>query len=132
MAPVNGDRRAEVLALLHREDDPGLSLYRAFFESHAAAMILLDPRTGTLVDANAAACALYGFSRDEMRRGSVWDVTVAPLEGGRLGPGTSPSSWMATGAGQRNASCRALPATSRVSNWFAKWCGPALSAASST
>lgn len=80
MGLVNGDRRAELLALLGREDDPGLSLYRAFFEGHAAAMILLDPQTGTVVDANSAACALYGFSREEMRRGSVWDVTVAPLE----------------------------------------------------
>ena len=80
MGPVNGDRRAEVLELLGREDDPGLSLYRAFFDGHAAAMILLDPETGAVMDANPAACALYGFSREEMRRGSIWDVTVAPLE----------------------------------------------------
>jgi PAS domain S-box-containing protein len=61
-------------------DDTGLSLFRAFFEGHAVAKILVDPQARTLVATNYAACALYGFSREEIRRSLVWDMTVALLE----------------------------------------------------
>ena len=37
--------------------------YRSLFESNPAVMLLIDPRSGTIVDANAAACAWYGWSR---------------------------------------------------------------------
>lgn len=83
MGPVSGDRRAEVLALLAREGDPGLSLYRAFFEGHAAAMALVDQETGAVVDANSAACAFYGVSRQDLARVAVWDITATPLETAR-------------------------------------------------
>src|SRR5262249_36413359 len=46
------------------------------------------------------------------------------------GPRTSPSSWMATGAGQRRARCRALPAIAAAPMPFAAWCAARASSAS--
>ena len=41
--------------------------YRAFFENNHAIMILADPKTGKVVDANPAATSFYGYSREEMQ-----------------------------------------------------------------
>jgi len=40
--------------------------YRSLFEDNHAVMLLIDPRSGAIVDANPAACAWYGWSRAEM------------------------------------------------------------------
>ncbi len=41
--------------------------YRELFEQVGAVQILLDPEDGTIVDANPAAAAFYGYSRDVLR-----------------------------------------------------------------
>ena len=41
--------------------------YRAFFENNHAVMLLVDPQTGDIVDANPAASEFYGYSVDAMR-----------------------------------------------------------------
>jgi len=41
--------------------------YRTLFEDNHAVMLLIDPRSGAIAEANPAACAWYGWSRDEMR-----------------------------------------------------------------
>jgi PAS domain S-box-containing protein len=40
--------------------------YRALFEGNHAVMLLIDPESGGILDANPAACAWYGWSRDEL------------------------------------------------------------------
>ncbi|MBG0791625.1 MAG: PAS domain S-box protein [Desulfovibrionaceae bacterium] len=40
--------------------------YRAFFENNHAIMLLVEPKTGNVVDANPAACQFYGYSRKKM------------------------------------------------------------------
>ena len=40
---------------------------RLLFERHSAVMLLIDPGTGRILDANSAAAAFYGYSRDELR-----------------------------------------------------------------
>lgn len=42
-------------------------LYRAFFENNHAVMLLEDPQTGDIVDANPAASEFYGYPLGEMR-----------------------------------------------------------------
>lgn len=42
------------------------SRYRALFEASRDAIFLADPRTGLLLDANPAACALAGRSREQL------------------------------------------------------------------
>lgn len=41
--------------------------YRAFFENNHAIMLLVEPQTGNIVDANPAASSFYGYSREDMR-----------------------------------------------------------------
>jgi len=40
--------------------------YRSLFEDNHAAILLVDPQTGAIADANPSACAWYGWSREEM------------------------------------------------------------------
>lgn len=55
--------------------------YRGLFEHAHDAIILLDPSDETVLDVNAAACALYGFDREEFVGRSMMDLTVDPLRG---------------------------------------------------
>jgi PAS domain S-box-containing protein len=41
--------------------------HRAMFEDHRSVMLLLDPETGRVVDANPAAVEFYGYARDDLR-----------------------------------------------------------------
>ncbi len=51
---------------------------RGLFDGHAALMLLLDPRTGAIVDANAAAAAFYGYSIDELTTRSLASLSTLP------------------------------------------------------
>ncbi len=54
-------RKEAELALAQSEDK-----YRRVFETTADAMILMDYETRRILDANSAACRLYGYQRDEL------------------------------------------------------------------
>lgn len=40
--------------------------YRALFENHSAVKLLIDPQDGSIVDANQAAAAFYGWDREQL------------------------------------------------------------------
>jgi PAS domain S-box-containing protein len=40
--------------------------YQAFFEESLSAMLVIDPATGQIVDANAAACRFYGYCAEQL------------------------------------------------------------------
>lgn len=50
------------------------SRYRSMFEYNLVIMMLIDPKNGNIVDANPAACAFYGWSREAFRKLSVWEL----------------------------------------------------------
>jgi len=52
--------------------------HRAMFEKNRSIQMLLDPQDGTIVDANPAACAYYGYERDQMRRMRITDINTLP------------------------------------------------------
>lgn len=54
--------RSEAIAALEESE----TRYKSLFEGNRAVMILIDPDTKALADANPAACEFYGWSRDEM------------------------------------------------------------------
>jgi PAS domain S-box-containing protein len=54
--------------------------YRALFENNHAPMLLIDPETGAIVDANPAACAYYGYDPDEFREQSIWQINQRSKE----------------------------------------------------
>jgi PAS domain S-box-containing protein len=58
---ISGQRRIED----ERRDRE--EFYRAMFEVNTAIKLLVDPRDGSIVDANPAAAAFYGWSLDQLR-----------------------------------------------------------------
>jgi len=51
-------------------------IYRALFENNHAVMLLVDPRTGAIRDANPAAAKFYGYSVDDLRTMHIPDINV--------------------------------------------------------
>jgi diguanylate cyclase (GGDEF)-like protein/PAS domain S-box-containing protein len=48
--------------------------YRVFFEESQSIMLLVDPETATIVDANPAACKFYQYSRDQLQKMKMWQI----------------------------------------------------------
>lgn len=48
--------------------------FRSIFEKHRAVMLLIDPATGAIVDANQAAAAFYGYPRSTLRTMKIDDI----------------------------------------------------------
>ena len=54
--------------------------FRLLFENHSAVMILLDPDTGEIMNANRAASEFYGWSIEELRRMRIEQITSLSAE----------------------------------------------------
>ena len=54
--------------------------YRGFFTDSRAVMMLVDPEDGRIVDANAAACAYYGYSPALIRELRISDINMLTPE----------------------------------------------------
>jgi PAS domain S-box-containing protein len=67
---VTERKRSEAL-LKEREQ-----LYRALFEKNISVMLLIDPQTGAIVDANPSACAFYGHSKQALTSLKITDINI--------------------------------------------------------
>ncbi|WP_163291983.1 response regulator [Desulfovibrio sp. JC022] len=54
--------------------------YRAFFEDNHSVMFIIDPEDGKILDTNKAAANFYGFSRDDLKTKTVYDLNQLPRE----------------------------------------------------
>jgi PAS domain S-box-containing protein len=55
--------------------------YRSLFQNNHSTMLLIDPGTGQIVDANPAAAAYYGYTREELTARKITDLnTLRPEE----------------------------------------------------
>jgi PAS domain S-box-containing protein len=54
--------------------------YRAMFENTPAVMLLIDPDTADIVDANPSAFSFYGYTRDELVRMKITDMVLVSAE----------------------------------------------------
>ena len=79
--------------------------WQQIFERNRAIQLIVNPQNGKIVDANPAACALYGYSREEFQQKAITDIDV-PVD---WNDDSRPCSVSAT------ASLPAKPATSRSS-----------------
>ncbi len=55
-----------------------LDRYRILFESRHAVMLLIEPGTGRILDANPAAAAFYGWTVDELRGMEICRINILP------------------------------------------------------
>ena len=67
------DRRLAEEALRQSEES-----YRELFEAESDAVFLVDCAAGHFLKFNSAACALYGYSREELGRLNAADLSVEP------------------------------------------------------
>jgi PAS domain S-box-containing protein len=70
----------------------GDALYRALFDINTAVKLLIDPNTQRIVDANQAAVALYGWSKEELKQKKISQINTlsesevkAEIENARTG-----------------------------------------------
>ena len=57
------------------------SLLAPLFGKHTAIVLLIEPDSGRIVDANPAAAAFYGYPQDQLRSLSIQDInTLGPKE----------------------------------------------------
>jgi PAS domain S-box-containing protein len=54
--------------------------YSSMFENNHSVMVIVDPETGVIVEANPAACHYYGYSRAELTGKNVAEINQAPPE----------------------------------------------------
>jgi diguanylate cyclase (GGDEF)-like protein/PAS domain S-box-containing protein len=52
--------------------------YRQMFQNNRAVQLLLDPESGSIVDANVAAAEFYGYSIEQFRTMHIWDLNSMP------------------------------------------------------
>ena len=52
--------------------------FRNMFDSHSAVMLLIEPVTGEIVDANKAAEWFYGYTASQLRSMSIQDINILP------------------------------------------------------
>ncbi|MEA3544524.1 MAG: diguanylate cyclase [Thermodesulfobacteriota bacterium] len=48
--------------------------YQVFFEESQSIMLLVDPETAEVVDANPAACQFYQYSREQLKQIKMWQI----------------------------------------------------------
>jgi|WetSurMetagenome_2_1015567.scaffolds.fasta_scaffold00063_21 two-component system, cell cycle sensor histidine kinase and response regulator CckA len=53
--------------------------FKTLFDRHYAVMLLVDPGTGNIVDANESACKFYGHAHDEFTEMNIGDINQLPL-----------------------------------------------------
>ena len=53
--------------------------FKALFQEHAAIKLLIDPKTGEILDANKAAVEFYGWPLEELRHMRIDQINTLPL-----------------------------------------------------
>jgi PAS domain S-box-containing protein len=55
-------------------------LFRSLFEHHGAVQLIIDPGSGTIIDANHAAAEFYGWARHKLQQMRVQDINILSPE----------------------------------------------------
>jgi len=54
--------------------------YKSLFKNNHSVMLLIDPESADIVDANPAACSFYGWSQEELTSMKITDINMMPKE----------------------------------------------------
>ncbi|OQY26925.1 MAG: hypothetical protein B6244_12155 [Candidatus Cloacimonetes bacterium 4572_55] len=65
------------IAKIEREKE---EIYRALFEKTGRIKLLINPKDGTIIDANPAACDYYGYSREKLTTKTIFNLCLHPKE----------------------------------------------------
>lgn len=86
MPAVNNGRnylivsRTDVTQLKALQEENGVLLRRlqAMFSDHSAIMLVIDPETGRILNANPSACVFYGYDMSELLSMNIQDINMLP------------------------------------------------------
>ena len=53
-------------------------IYKSLFENSYSVMLIIHPETGSIIDANTAACTYYGYEKHQLKKMHVHDINVLP------------------------------------------------------
>jgi PAS domain S-box-containing protein len=56
-----------------------MSWYQALFDDNEFVLLVIDPESGAIIDANKAACAYYGYAQGELTSFTIDRINTAPL-----------------------------------------------------
>jgi two-component system sensor histidine kinase/response regulator len=73
---VNAQRLAEELTVTLRESEAS---YRNQFTNNSAVMLLVDPESGAIIDANASAVSFYGYPREQLLAMNISDINALTM-----------------------------------------------------
>ncbi len=65
---------------LKRQKELLLDRLESMFRDHSACMLLIDPESGKILDANPAACSFYGYSKEKLRELFISDINTMPWQ----------------------------------------------------
>ncbi|MCL4294916.1 MAG: PAS domain S-box protein [Anaerolineae bacterium] len=68
--------RQRLTKALHEKQE----IYRSLYENNYSIMLLIDPVTGAIIDANQAACTFYGYSKEEIIQKKMAEISVLSKE----------------------------------------------------
>jgi diguanylate cyclase (GGDEF)-like protein/PAS domain S-box-containing protein len=68
---------AKAMELALRESE---ERYRVMFEKNQAVKMLIDPENGSIIDANPATVAFYGYDRAQLLQMKITDINILPAE----------------------------------------------------
>ncbi|MCX6060512.1 MAG: PAS domain S-box protein [Chloroflexi bacterium] len=60
--------------------EPDEQTFHLMFEVHSAIMLLIEPLTGVILDANQAAVNFYGYPKSKLCRMSIQEINTLPAE----------------------------------------------------
>ena len=63
-----------------RENEILTQRLQAMFNRHSAVMLIIEPVSGKIFDANPAACQFYGYSKEELQSLLIHDLNVLPAD----------------------------------------------------
>ncbi len=82
--PVDGGQFVTFLRDITRQIQAETSLkqsdrrYKSLFQGNQSVMLLLNPDTGTILDANPAACNFYGWTYGELTHKTIFEIDPLP------------------------------------------------------
>ena len=68
---TENERKEAIAALIESE-----GRYKTFFDDNSSIMLLVDPETGAIIDANPVACNFYGWAKDEFCKMNITDINL--------------------------------------------------------
>lgn len=77
---VTSSKDITELKNLQQEHEETLQRLQSMFNRHMAVMLIIDPNTGQILDANPAACDFYEFTKEELLSMYIHDINQLPRE----------------------------------------------------